>query len=87
MKEITGETKVTGIIGYPLIYTLSPIMHNKAFEAVGLNYRYLPFVVEEMDLPAAIEGIKALKIEGVNVTMPHKEAVINLLDELSPEPE
>jgi len=85
MSDITGETKVTGIIGYPLTYTLSPLMHNGAFEAKGLNYKYLPFVVEEKDLRAAVEGIKALKIRGVNVTMPHKEAVVGLLDELSPE--
>lgn len=85
MSTITGQTKVTGIIGYPLVYTLSPIMHNAAFKATGLNYRYLPFVVEEKDLGAALQGIRALKIRGVNVTMPHKEAVIEFLDELSEE--
>ncbi|PIW22424.1 MAG: shikimate dehydrogenase [Candidatus Aquicultor secundus] len=87
MKEINGATKVTGIIGYPLTYTFSPPMHNKAFEALNLNYRYLPFVVEPNALENAIEGIKSLNIRGINVTMPHKEAVIDLLDELSAEAE
>lgn len=85
MEEINGKTKITGIIGYPLTYTLSPAMHNRAFEALKLNYRYLPFVVEPKNLEDAIKGIKALNIQGINVTMPHKETVVNLLDELSTE--
>ncbi|MHB8841599.1 MAG: shikimate dehydrogenase [Candidatus Aquicultor sp.] len=85
MNEINGATKVTGIIGYPLTYTFSPLMHNKAFEALNLNYRYLPFVVEPKALENAIDGIRSLNIQGINVTMPHKEAVINFLDELSAE--
>jgi len=60
-------------------------MHNRAFEILDLDYRYLPFVVEERDVKAAIEGVRALKIKGINVTMPHKEAVIEFLDELSNE--
>ncbi len=87
MKEINGKTKITGIIGYPLTYTLSPTMHNKAFEETGLNYRYLPFIVESKDVKSAIEGIRALNIKGINVTMPHKEAVLDLLDEVSKEAE
>ncbi|MDI6716551.1 MAG: shikimate dehydrogenase [Actinomycetota bacterium] len=87
MQKINGETKITGIIGYPLTYTLSPAMHNRAFEVCNLNYCYLPFIVESENLKTAIEGIRALKIKGINVTMPHKEAVIDFLDELSPEAE
>ncbi len=60
-------------------------MHNRAFEVCGLNYRYLAFVVEKAHLKSAIDGIRALNIKGVNVTMPHKESVIPLLDELSKE--
>ncbi|MBI4734271.1 MAG: shikimate dehydrogenase [Rubrobacteridae bacterium] len=85
MVEISGDTIVTGIIGYPLTYTLSPFMHNAALEELGLDYRYLPFVVEPAHLIEAINGIKALNISGINVTMPHKENVIPLLDELSEE--
>ncbi len=85
MGNITGKTKVTGIIGYPLTYTLSPLMHNRAFKVCGLNYKYLAFVVEKGHLKSAIDGIRALNIKGVNVTMPHKEAVIPLLDGMSKE--
>ncbi|MBS3908307.1 MAG: shikimate dehydrogenase [Actinobacteria bacterium] len=85
MNEITGQTRVLGIIGHPLTYTLSPNMHNAAIEAASLDYRYLPFVVAPERLASAIAGIRALGIEGVNVTMPHKETVIEFLDEISPE--
>lgn len=87
MGNITGKTKVTGIIGYPLTYTLSPLMHNRAFKVCGLNYKYLAFVVEKGHLKSAIDGIRALNIKGVNITMPHKEAVISLLDGISKEAE
>ncbi|MDI6815569.1 MAG: shikimate dehydrogenase [Actinomycetota bacterium] len=85
MKEITGQTRVLGIIGYPLTYTLSPNMHNAALKDVALDYRYLPFVVPPERLANAIAGIRALGIAGVNVTMPHKETVSEFLDEISPE--
>ena len=85
MNEITGQTRVLGIIGYPLTYTLSPNMHNAALKEVALDYRYLPFVVAPEHLASAIAGIRALGIAGVNVTMPHKETVIEFLDEISPE--
>lgn len=87
MSEINGKTKITGIIGYPLTYTLSPVMHNRAFDVCNLNFRYLPFVVEKERLGHAADGIRALQIRGVNVTMPHKETVMQFLDELSPQAE
>lgn len=83
MNGITGTTKITGIIGYPLTYTLSPLMHNRAFNIRNLDYVYVPFVVEPKNLKNAVEGLRALNIKGVNVTMPHKEAVLSLLDGLS----
>lgn len=79
---ITGKTRVCGIIGDPIGHTLSPAMHNAAFLKMGLDYVYLPFKVAEKDLPAAIEGLMALNIAGINVTIPHKVAVIPLLDEI-----
>ncbi|HEY3373843.1 MAG TPA: shikimate dehydrogenase [Candidatus Aquicultor sp.] len=85
MRKITGTTAVTGIIGYPLTYTLSPLMHNRAFDVLDLNYRYLPFIVRVEELAPAIAGVKALNIHGINVTMPHKETVIPFLDELTEE--
>jgi shikimate dehydrogenase len=81
--EISGTTKITGIFGYPIEHTLSPAMHNAAFEALGLNYCYIPFLVHPDHLKNAIQAIKALNLSGVNITIPHKEKVIPLLDEIA----
>ena len=83
--KITGKTKIVGIFGYPIEHTFSPLMHNAAFSALGLDYCYIPFEVQPKDLKSAVEGIRALNIRGVNITVPHKEAVIKYLDELSKE--
>ncbi len=82
---INGKTKITGIFGDPVEHSLSPAMHNAAFQEKGLNYCYLPIRVSRADLPAAVKAIPAFGISGVNITAPHKEAVIPYLDELSPE--
>lgn len=80
--KVTGETKVIGIFGYPVRHSLSPLMQNAAIEALGLNYIYIPFEVKPEELELAVNGIRALGIMGVNVTVPHKEAVIPFLDEI-----
>ena len=74
-----------GIIGWPLGFTLSPAMHNAAFKRVGTDWVYLPFPVPPESLEKAMEGFRVLGVRGLNVTMPHKEAVIPFLDDLSPE--
>jgi shikimate dehydrogenase len=79
---ITGETRVCGIIGDPIEHTLSPVMQNAAFLETGLDYVYLPFKVAPAQLPEAINGIRALNFAGINVTIPHKLAVMPLLDEI-----
>lgn len=84
---VTGKTRLIGIIGDPIEHTLSPVMHNAAFAHLGLDYIYIPFRVAREDLAVALAGIKALGFTGVNVTIPHKEAVLPLLDELAPEAE
>ncbi|MBS4020830.1 MAG: shikimate dehydrogenase [Dethiobacter sp.] len=76
------EQKVVGLFGDPVRHSLSPVMHNTAFEALGLPYVYVPFHVEEGDLGDAVMAIRALKLVGVNVTVPHKEKVIPLLDRI-----
>jgi shikimate dehydrogenase len=81
---ITGETKLYGIIGDPVTHSMSPLIHNIAFRALGLNCIYVPFQVTEIELVHAIEGMRAMNILGLNVTMPHKLAVIPLLDCLDP---
>ena len=84
---ISGKTKVCGIIGDPIEHTMSPVMHNAAFKALGIDYRYLPFRVRAADLGEAIGGLRALHIRGLNVTIPHKTAVIPFLDKLDPSAE
>jgi shikimate dehydrogenase len=85
MKDlISGQTVICGIIGDPIGHTMSPAMHNAAFKSLGLNYVYVPFKVKSMELRKAIEGIRGLNLRGVNVTIPHKVAVIQLLDKLDP---
>ncbi len=83
-KAISGRARICGVIGDPIEHTMSPIMHNAAFEKLGLDYLYVPFRVRMEELGEAIEGMKALNIRGLNVTIPHKVAVIPFLDELDP---
>jgi len=79
---ISGKTQVCGVIGDPIEHTMSPVMHNAAFRELGLDYVYVAFRVKSEELPRAIEGMRALGIRGLNVTIPHKVAVIPFLDEL-----
>lgn len=81
---INALTKVLGLLGNPVGHSLSPLMHNSTFAKMGLNCIYLPFQVSPERLAGAVEGIRALNLLGVNVTIPYKEAVIPYLDELSP---
>lgn len=79
-----NETRVVGIIGDPVAHSLSPRMHNAAFEARGLNWRYLSFRVRADALAQALRGLAALGLAGANVTIPHKQAAVALVDELDP---
>ncbi len=79
---LSGKTKVCGVIGDPIEHTMSPVMHNAAFRELGLDYVYVPFKVGQKELAAAITGMKALNMRGLNVTIPHKVAVMSLLDEV-----
>ncbi|MDK2901453.1 MAG: shikimate dehydrogenase [Thermosediminibacterales bacterium] len=83
--NIMGTTKVVGIIGWPVEHSLSPVMHNNAFSYLGLDYCYVPFPVKPDYLHQAVNGIRALSIKGVNVTVPYKERILPLIDELSNE--
>ena len=82
---IIGKTTVAGIIGWPVSHSLSPVMHNAAFAALGLDWVYVPFPVPVAGLPAAIAGLRALGVVGFNVTIPHKIAILPLLDRISPD--
>lgn len=85
MKIPDAHTKFLGLFGWPVEHSLSPRMHNSAFEELGLNYCYLAIPVEPGALGDAVRGIRAMGIRGVNVTVPHKEKVIAFLDELDEE--
>lgn len=82
---INGLTRIVGLIGYPIDYTLSPTMHNAAFKELNLNFVYLPFRVKLEDLNLATKGLVALNMVGVNVTMPYKEEVMKYLHHFSQE--
>jgi shikimate dehydrogenase len=81
---ISGKTRLCGVIGAPVEHTMSPIMYNAAFKKLGLDYIYVPFRVTKEDLGKAIEGMRALNLKGLNVTIPHKVTIIQFLDELDP---
>src|SRR5262245_21662589 len=80
--KVLGNTQIFGIMGCPIEHSLSPVMHNAAFEALGLQVVYVPFLVKPEDLGKATMSLRALNVSGVNVTLPHKGAVIEFLDDL-----
>lgn len=79
---ITSKTKRIGILGWPLEHSLSPEMHNEAFKALQLDSVYIPLPVPPEKLAQAVAGLKAMGFTGVNVTIPHKAAIIPYLDEI-----
>lgn len=81
--EVTGYTRLAGLIAKPARHSISPLMHNTAFKANNIDAVYLSFEVEKEQLPQFIKGISAFGMIGVNVSMPYKLAVIPYLDELS----
>lgn len=78
-----GATGTLCVMGDPVKHSLSPAIHNAALSHLGLDFAYLAFEVNERQLGAAMAGVRALGISGVSITMPHKEAVIQHLDEVS----
>ncbi|MBV9462780.1 MAG: shikimate dehydrogenase [Verrucomicrobiae bacterium] len=85
LKKINGSTRLVGILGHPVAHTASPAMHNAAFERLGLNWRYAAFDVAPERLREAVRGLCAAGLAGLNVTVPHKAAVLPLLDEVDAE--
>ena len=81
--EINHSTKIVGVIGHPIKHSYSPMMLNYAFNKANLDYVYLPFDIASVNLKDALKGIVALNINGFNVTVPHKERIVEYLDELS----
>ncbi|MFK5927031.1 MAG: shikimate dehydrogenase [Desulfuromusa sp.] len=84
MISLSGKSKVYGILGDPVAHSLSPLMHNQAFLDYHIDAVYVPFHVSPTHLSAAVRGLHALNVAGVNVTIPHKEAILPFLDQLDP---
>lgn len=80
--DISGRTQIYGVIGDPIAHSLSPAMHNAAFQSLKLDCIYLAFNVKSDKVEDALKGMRSLGIHGLNVTMPHKKAVIPYLDEV-----
>jgi shikimate dehydrogenase len=81
---IKGTTKLLGVIGHPIAHSLSPTMHNAAISHLGVDFVYLPLPVKPEDLKAALAGFGAIDLRGFSITIPHKQAILPLLAEVSP---
>lgn len=81
--RVRGSTRKVGVIGWPIEHTLSPVIHNAAFVALGMDWVYVPLPVATARLPAALDGLGALGFAGANVTMPHKTRAAELVPDLS----
>jgi len=81
---VVGTTKILGIIGNPVSHSLSPRMHNAAIAYLKLDYVYVPFSVEITELATAVKGLGAIaSVVGFNLTIPHKQEIIPLLDQVT----
>lgn len=80
--RVRGTTRVLGIFGDPVAHSLSPVMHNAALQLCGIDAVYVPFHVAPNDLAAAVAGMRALQLWGLSITVPHKETILPLLDEV-----
>jgi len=80
--NVSGKTRVCAVIGDPVEHSLSPCIHNAAFQHLQLDYVYVAFPVKRGDLRTAIQGMRSLKIHGLNVTTPHKLEVTQHLDHI-----
>lgn len=79
------NTKIVGLLGYPIKQTFSPFIHNLAFQLLELDYIYFPFSVTKSNLKNAIKSMSTFGIKGFNITIPHKETILNLVNDLSEE--
>ena len=83
-KRITGHTELLGLIATPIRHSKSPVMHNAACRALGLDYAYLAFDIQPDQLEDAVKGFKALNVRGWNVSMPYKTSIGQYLDHITP---
>lgn len=82
---IRGTTQLLGVIGDPVSHSLSPVMHNAALAELGANYVYVAFAIAAANLTTALDGFAAIGVQGFNITIPHKQSILPLLQEVSVE--
>jgi shikimate dehydrogenase len=80
---ITGKTQLLGVIGQPIAHSLSPLMHNAAIAHLGVDYVYVPFPIAPESLADALRGFEAINLRGFNITIPHKQAILPLLTDIT----
>ncbi len=85
--RITGRVSLYGVVGYPVKHSLSPVFQNAAFSHLGIEAVYVPFEIKPGDLEDGVKGLMLSGVRGLNVTVPHKEAVLQIADRISPEAE
>jgi len=84
-ERVTGHTELIGLLAYPIRHTMSPTMHNEALNKLGLDYVYVALEVEGDSLENAVQGLRAMRFRGCNVSMPNKQRIIQYLDKVSEE--
>ena len=82
--QINGNTRLMGLLGYPVGHTLSPVIHNELAREFNHNLIYVPFCVKPEDIGEAVKGAYALNVKGLNATVPHKQGVIPYLSDIDP---
>lgn len=82
---VKATTGIYGIFGHPVKHSLSPDMHNSAFNTLGLNSVYVAFDIDPESIEEAARAIRVMGIRGINITIPHKQTIIPYLDEVSPD--
>ena len=82
--HISGTTRLGGLLGHPVSHSISPMMHNDSFAALGIDYVYLCFDLQAEDLGNVVSALRAMNVYGFNLTMPLKTAILPYLDSLSP---
>ncbi|HUI05796.1 MAG TPA: shikimate dehydrogenase [Verrucomicrobiae bacterium] len=83
--NINGSTTIVGVFGAPIAHTASPALHNAAFDALKMNWKYLAFLVEPQNLCTALQGARDMGIVGINLTVPHKILALDCLDAVDAE--
>ncbi len=83
MVTITANTSLLGLIGQPVNHSLSPAMHNAALQEMGLNWCYIALPCDKKNLPIVTKALKAMNFQGLNITIPHKESIFKLCDDVT----